>query len=91
MPYRRFDWHERVKAVENEYKSMRIAVNRLKSAVAHDPSVLGGDSKPANLAPRTETSKGPTWSAYSPSSSRRCDRTTGHGTVTRPERQRRRP
>jgi hypothetical protein len=49
MPYRRFDWHERVKAVENEYKSVRIAVDRLKSVVAHDPTVLGGDSKPANL------------------------------------------
>ena len=49
MPYRRFDWHERVKAVENEYKSVRIAVDRLKSAVAHDPSILGDDSKPANL------------------------------------------
>jgi hypothetical protein len=49
MPYRRFDWHERVKAVESEYKSVRIAVDRLKSVVAHDPGVLGGDSKPANL------------------------------------------
>ena len=49
MPYHRFDWHERVKAVENEYKSVRIAVDRLKSAVALDPTVLGADPKPANL------------------------------------------
>jgi hypothetical protein len=49
MPYRRFDWHERVRAVKNEYKSVRIAVDRLKSAVANDPTVLGTDPKPANL------------------------------------------
>ena len=49
MPYRRFDWHERIRAVENEYKSVRIAVDRLKSAVASDPTVLGKDPKPANL------------------------------------------
>jgi hypothetical protein len=50
MPYRRFDWHERVRAVENEYKSVRIAVDRLKSAVASDSIVLGADTKPANLS-----------------------------------------
>ena len=49
MPYRRFDWHERVKAVENEYRTVRIAVDRLMSAVAHDPTVLGDDPRPANL------------------------------------------
>ena len=46
MPYRRFDWHERVKAVENEYKSVRIAVEHLKSTVAHDPTVLNDDPQP---------------------------------------------
>jgi hypothetical protein len=49
MPSRRFDWHERVKAVESEYKSVRIAVDRLKSAVAHDPTALRAGPKPANL------------------------------------------
>ena len=29
MPQRRFDWHERIKAVEREYWSTRIAVDRL--------------------------------------------------------------
>ena len=38
-----------MRAVENEYRAVRIAVNRLKSAVAHDPSVLGNEPKPANL------------------------------------------
>ena len=49
MPYLRFDWHERVRAVENEYKSVRIAVDRLKATVAHDPTVLENDPTPANL------------------------------------------
>jgi hypothetical protein len=49
MPSLRFDWHERVRAVENEYKSVRIAVDRLNAAVAHDPTVLQNDPTPANL------------------------------------------
>jgi hypothetical protein len=49
MPYRRFDWHERVKAVENEYKSVRIAVDQLKATIAHDPTVLKHDPMPENL------------------------------------------
>jgi hypothetical protein len=49
MPNRRFDWHERIKAVENEYKSVRIAVDQLKSTVAHDPTVLNKEPKPENL------------------------------------------
>ncbi len=49
MPYLRFDWHERVKAVENEYRSVRIAVDRLKATVDHDPSVLKNEPTPANL------------------------------------------
>jgi hypothetical protein len=50
MPYLRFDWHERVRAVDNEYKSVRIAVDRLKAAVADDPTVLMNDPTPANLS-----------------------------------------
>jgi hypothetical protein len=50
MPYLRFDWHERVRAVENEYRSVRIAVDRLKATVAHDPTVLKNDPTPANLS-----------------------------------------
>jgi hypothetical protein len=49
MPYCRFDWYERVRAVENEYKSVRMAVDRLKSAVAQDPAVLRDELSPANL------------------------------------------
>lgn len=50
MPYLRFDWHERVRAVENEYKSVRIAVDRLNAAVAADPTVLMNAPTPANLS-----------------------------------------
>lgn len=41
MPHRRFDWHEHLKEVENEYKAARWAVDRQWAAVAADPSVLG--------------------------------------------------
>ena len=50
LPYHRFDWHERVRAVENEYKSVWIAVDRLKAAVAHDQTVQKNDPTPANLS-----------------------------------------
>lgn len=50
MPSRRFDWHERVKAVENEYKSIRVAVDRLKLAIAHDPTALMDNPTAANLS-----------------------------------------
>ncbi len=49
MPYLRFDWHERVKGVENEYKSVRTALDRLKAAVARDPTILANAPTPANL------------------------------------------
>ena len=51
MPHRRFDWHERVRAVENEYKSVRVVVNQLKHALAHDPTILKSDPTPARTVP----------------------------------------
>ena len=38
-----------VKAVENEYKSVRIAVDQLMVTVARDPTVLRSDARPQNL------------------------------------------
>jgi hypothetical protein len=40
MPNRRFDWHEHIKEVEGEYKAVRIAVDRLKAAIAATPDIL---------------------------------------------------
>src|SRR5437868_3758095 len=40
MPYRRFDWHDYIKEVENEYKAARLAVDRLKAALVENPSLL---------------------------------------------------
>jgi hypothetical protein len=40
MPNRRFDWHEHIKDVEGEY---RVAVERLKAAVAATPDILKKD------------------------------------------------
>jgi hypothetical protein len=50
MPSLRFDWHERVRAVENEYKSVRIAVDRLQAVVVHDPAILKNETTPASLS-----------------------------------------
>jgi hypothetical protein len=58
MPHRRFDWHERIKAVEREYWSARIAVDRLSSAATHDPSVLGDGPRPRDLAATDENLEG---------------------------------
>jgi hypothetical protein len=46
MPHSQFDWQERIKAVEREYLSARIAVKRLSAEVVRDPSVLGDGPKP---------------------------------------------
>jgi len=45
MPNRRFDWHEHIKEIEGEYLAARIAVDRLTSQVAADPSQLGKDDR----------------------------------------------
>jgi hypothetical protein len=49
MPHRRFDWHERVKAVEREYWAARVAVDRLSADVTRDTSVLGAGPSPRDL------------------------------------------
>lgn len=49
MPSLRFDWHERVKAVENEFKSVRVAVERMIAAVGLDPTILGTGPSPTSL------------------------------------------
>lgn len=59
MPHRRFDWHEHVKEVENEYKAARVAVDRLSAAVVADPSVLGkNDPARANLRAASDNLEG---------------------------------
>jgi hypothetical protein len=40
MPHRRFDWHEHIKDVENEYRAARIAVNQLNAALARQSGLL---------------------------------------------------
>jgi hypothetical protein len=49
MPLSRFECHERIKAVEREFFSARIAVDRLQSAAVADPTVLGRGPKPKDL------------------------------------------
>lgn len=58
MPSRRFDWHERIKAVENEYKSVRVAVDRLKRELARDPTILIDEPPAASLGAADENLEG---------------------------------
>ena len=43
MSYRRFDWHQHITEVWGEYRSARVAVDRLKDAVATTPDLLRKD------------------------------------------------
>jgi hypothetical protein len=58
MPHRRFEWHERIKAVEREYWSARRAVDRLSADVARDPSALGEGPSPRDLRSADENLEG---------------------------------
>jgi hypothetical protein len=58
MPQSRFDWHERIKAVEREYRTTRVAVNRLSEVVARDPQVLGNGRTPRDLLSADENLEG---------------------------------
>lgn len=50
MPNRRFDWHERVQAVEREYEAARRAVDRFLVELNASPDLLPkGDPTRANL------------------------------------------
>lgn len=50
MPNRRFDWHERVQAVEREYEATRRAVDRFTIQLNESPDLLPkGDPTRANL------------------------------------------
>jgi hypothetical protein len=43
MPHRKHEWYPRIKAVEREYKAMRLASDRLLEEVQRDPTILRGD------------------------------------------------
>jgi hypothetical protein len=40
MPKERFDWHERIKAIEREFDAARIAVSRLLEEAGKDTTIL---------------------------------------------------
>ena len=54
MPQSRFDWQERIKAVERECWATRIAVDRLTAHVSNEPGVLGKLPKPRDLQSASE-------------------------------------
>jgi hypothetical protein len=45
MPSRRFDWHEHILEVANEYRAARLAVDRLNIDAAKDAKVFGTRKK----------------------------------------------
>lgn len=49
MPYSRFQWLTRVKAVEREHKATRFATDFLLRAVQQDPGSLGSDLRLRDL------------------------------------------
>jgi hypothetical protein len=40
MPHRRYEWHERVKGVEREYRATRLGLARLELHARSDPGIL---------------------------------------------------
>ncbi len=45
MPYRRFDWHQHLTEVRGEFRSARVAIDRLRAAVAATPDLLKNDDE----------------------------------------------
>jgi hypothetical protein len=54
MRHSRFDWHERIRAIEREYGSVRVAVDRLSEVADHDPDILGTELRPRDLTAADE-------------------------------------
>ncbi|HJT32505.1 MAG TPA: hypothetical protein VJ783_10715 [Pirellulales bacterium] len=54
----RFDWHERIRAIEREYWAVRIAVDELTGKVAHDPMVLGAGPRLRDLTSADDNLEG---------------------------------
>jgi hypothetical protein len=58
MPHSCFDWLERIKSVEREFWSARIAVERLSTEVSRDPGILRDGPKPRDLRSASENLEG---------------------------------
>ena len=50
MPNEAFAWSTRIKAVEREYTTARLAMNRLDQHAWEDPAVLAGDLRIRDIA-----------------------------------------
>jgi hypothetical protein len=58
MPQSCFEWLERIKAVEREFWSARIAVERLSTEVSRDPGILRDGPRPRDLRSAGENLEG---------------------------------
>jgi hypothetical protein len=54
MPNEAFAWLTRVKAVEREHTSTRLAIDRLKRQAQDDPTILLGDLRPRDIGAAAE-------------------------------------
>lgn len=58
MPFNRFEWLSRMKAVEREYLAALLAVERLAEQIRTDPLLLKGELKPRDLSRAAELLEG---------------------------------
>ncbi len=58
MPHDRFQWFGRIKAIEREYSAAQLALDRLRSAIAADPTILMGDIRARDIRHASELLEG---------------------------------
>jgi hypothetical protein len=58
MPHNHYEWPVRIKAVEREYASTRLATDRLLKEARRDPTVLTGELKVRNIVDASEHLEG---------------------------------
>jgi hypothetical protein len=49
MPHDKYEWLQRLKAVEREHAAMRRAADRFLAGVRHEPTILRGDVRPRDV------------------------------------------
>ena len=54
MPHDLYRWIERVKSIERDHSSSRLALDRLRDEARRDPTILSGDLKSQDIAKASE-------------------------------------
>ena len=58
MPHDLYGWIERIKSIERDHTSTRLALDRLLHDARRDPTILPGDLKSQDIAKASERLKG---------------------------------